>query len=121
MKNEGVNDMVDEYPDKSVCGLYGMYIKDLIDNVSKPGYPQEMMRTLGELRNSLRDMTYESCLSDDLLSELINRVDTAYTNPTKENIDDIMSPVYDEIVSTFSEETQPGYTPGRKTGSNRRV
>jgi len=94
---------------------------DLIDNVSKPGYPKEMMRTLRELRKGLSDLTFEPCLPDNLLSGLINRVDTAYTNPTKENIDAIMSPVYDEIVSTFSEETLPGYTPGRKTGSNRRV
>lgn len=112
--------MPENYPDKAVCGLFGMYMQEMIDAVDKPGYPVPMMDLLNDIHDGFKDLTYESCLPDDVLASIQHATEVAVRDPTEANIHRIREAVGDAMLSYFSEETAPGYTPGRYTGSNRR-
>lgn len=110
-----------EYPSKEICGIYGMYLQELVDRLRKPSYPKEMLAVIDDLKEGVRDMTFEFCLPDDLRADLINMTSEMSREPTKENYDKIVGRIEDEMVSSFMDEVKPGYTPDRKSGSNWRI
>lgn len=117
----------EEYPNKEICGLFGMYLKWKIDSSQKLSvkYPLQAEFELREVTKAIKDKTYEKCLPNDLREDMLNIIGNTYPTyrqgPPEPAIEDLNTRIVNEFAAVFQEEITPGYTPGRETGSNRRI